>query len=593
MPPTPSSLLDDPDESPTLSSWNSTDTTITEQMKRDVCLHMGWGKLIFAHTFRSQAKIAEELLFEQENERNIAFYVPDPHVITSQAPQDIFLDPSHTFRCRFDRYRPSTVAPCGFIIRQLDRWEDVAAINRILKQKHMVPVQEPLFWQLRHSPVVTVLVAEDLARGEIIGLVMGVDHRLAFDDPENGASLWALAVDTFSDFCGVGEGLVRALLDHYRDCKRTYLDLSVMHNNRAAIALYRKLGFERIPVFTIKRKNSINEPLYTTELTDTQLNPYAMIIVNEAKRRGIQVEVIDPEFGLFNLSFGGMQIICRESLTELTSAITLSLCDHKHLTWRLLKRAGLSLPAQQAAAEPEKNTEFLRKHGAIVVKPARGEQGKGVMVDICTPEAVEKAISQAERYCDDVVLEKMVSGLDLRIVVIDYKVVAAAVRKPPRIVGDGRHTICQLIEKQSQRRMAQTGGESRIPVDSETERCVALSGHALEDILPKNEELQVRKTANLHTGGIMEDVTERLSEQLRNAAIRAAEALKIPVVGLDFIVSEPESETYVIIEANERPGLANHEPQPTAERFMDLLFPGSASIAQINGGARTGKRAIR
>jgi GNAT-family acetyltransferase (TIGR03103 family) len=592
MPPTPSPILDDADESPTLNSWNSSDRVIAEQMKEDVCLHLGWGKLIFAHTFRDQARIAEELLQEQEDERNIAFYVPDPHVITSQAPQDIFLDPSHTFRCWLDRYRPSTPLPSGFIIRHIRRREDMAAINRILKQKHMVPVKEDLFWQQRNSPMVTVLLAEDLTRQEIIGLVMGVDHRLAFNDPENGASLWALAVDTYSDFSGVGEVLVRTLLDHFRDCKCAYLDLSVMHNNQAAIALYRKLDFERIPVFTIKRKNTINEPLYTTELSDTRLNPYAMIIVNEAKRRGIQVEVIDAEFGLFSLSFGGMQIICRESLTELTSAVALSLCDNKHLTWKLLRRAGLSLPAQQIVAETKQNNAFLSEHGAVVVKPARGEQGKGVAVDIRTPEEMEKAIAQAGHYCEDIVLEEMVSGLDLRIVVIDYQIVAAAIRKPPRIVGNGRHTIRQLIEKQSQRRMAQTGGESSIPLDSETKRCVASAGHTFEDILPENEELQVRKTANLHTGGIMEDVTNRLSDHLRDAAVRAAEILKIPVVGLDFIVPEPESDTYAIIEANERPGLANHEPQPTAKRFVDLLFPGSISIAQLNWCARSGRRAV-
>ena len=85
--------------------------------------------------------------------------------------------------------------------------------------------------------------------------------------------------------------------------------------------------------------------------------------------------------------------------------------------------------------------------------------------------------------------------------------------------------------------------------------------------------MQVRRTANLHTGGTLHDVTEVLSETLKEAAIRAALALEIPVVGLDFIVPDVSGDEYVIIEANERPGLANHEPQPTAERFIDLLFP--------------------
>ncbi|MFN2166319.1 MAG: N-acetylglutaminylglutamine synthetase, partial [Anaerolineae bacterium] len=87
------------------------------------------------------------------------------------------------------------------------------------------------------------------------------------------------------------------------------------------------------------------------------------------------------------------------------------------------------------------------------------------------------------------------------------------------------------------------------------------------------KRLLVRKTANLHTGGTIHDVTDQLSSTLSSAAAEAARVLEIPVVGLDFLVPDVEGSDFVIIEANERPGLANHEPAPTAERFVDLLFP--------------------
>ncbi|MFO7482060.1 MAG: N-acetylglutaminylglutamine synthetase, partial [Oceanibaculum nanhaiense] len=101
-------------------------------------------------------------------------------------------------------------------------------------------------------------------------------------------------------------------------------------------------------------------------------------------------------------------------------------------------------------------------------------------------------------------------------------------------------------------------------------------GYQLDSILPENETLLVRKTANLHTGGTIHDVTDQLHPALVDAAVKAARAIDIPVVGLDFIVPSPARPDYAIIEANERPGLANHEPQPTAERFIDLLFPQTA-----------------
>ncbi len=95
-------------------------------------------------------------------------------------------------------------------------------------------------------------------------------------------------------------------------------------------------------------------------------------------------------------------------------------------------------------------------------------------------------------------------------------------------------------------------------------------------MLPFGESLPVRRTANLHTGGTIHDVTDRLHPALKAAAEQASRVLDIPVTGLDFLVPSVEGPDYVIIEANERPGLANHEPQPTAERFVDLLFPGTA-----------------
>src|SRR3546814_1878633 len=100
-----------------------------------------------------------------------------------------------------------------------------------------------------------------------------------------------------------------------------------------------------------------------------------------------------------------------------------------------------------------------------------------------------------------------------------------------------------------------------------------MAGYDYESVLPAGHSLTVRKTANLHTGGTIHDVTPILSPRLASAAEEASRALGIPLVGFDFLVPDPAADDYVVIEANERPGLANHEPQPTAERFVDMLFP--------------------
>jgi D-alanine-D-alanine ligase-like ATP-grasp enzyme len=171
------------------------------------------------------------------------------------------------------------------------------------------------------------------------------------------------------------------------------------------------------------------------------------------------------------------------------------------------------------------------------------------------------------------VLESFHAGDDLRVIVINFEMVAAAVRRPAHILGDGTNSAGTLIAKQSRRRQAATGGESRIPVDEETRRCLEKAGYDLDAVIPTGEKVTVRRTANLHTGGTIHDVTRILHPTLAEVSVQAARRLEIPVVGLDLLVDAPDRPEYVLIEANERPGLANHEPQPTAQRFIDLLFP--------------------
>ncbi len=549
--------------------------------KPDFALDCGWGRLVFGQTFSDMETLAGSLRDERIDQRDIAIYVRDPHVLLARAPQEVFLDPSHTFRLDLAAYRASKRTPKGFFIRRLTSQDDAVAINRIYASRGMVQVPPEFFWQRRDARSISYFVAEDDNTGDILGTVTGVDHYRAFDDPERGASLWCLAVDPQARHPGVGEALVRRLAEYFAARGSAYLDLSVIHDNKQAIALYEKLKFRRVPYFSVKRKNPINEKLFTAPAADDALNPYAAIIVKEARLRGINVEIIDADGGLFRLSYGGVSVRCRESLSELTSAVAMSICDDKAATRRIVEAADIKVPAQIPASAGQDEIEaFMSEHGSVVVKPARGEQGNGVAVDLTSFAEVEQAVAQARQIASEVLIEQCVEGSDLRLIVINYKLVAAAMRRPPSVTGDGRRSVCELIAALSRRRSAATGGESTIPIDEETERTIAAVGYALDDVLPVDEPLTVRKTANLHTGGTIHDVTDHVHPALADAAIRTARAIGIPVVGIDFMVKSPREADYAFIEANERPGLANHEPQPTAERFIDLLFPLSASSSQ-------------
>ena len=541
-------------------------------------VHCGWGRLLIGHTYPDPSELVEALLEEAPGERDIALYVAAPQQVLAHAPQQLFLDPSDTLRLWFTDYRPAQRVFRGFRIRRAQTEADWQAINSLYQTRAMLPVNAELLTP-RHQGGPVYWLAEDEDTGAVIGSVMGLNHSKAFDDPEHGCSLWCLAVDPHCSRPGVGEVLVRHLIEHFMSRELAYLDLSVMHDNRQAKRLYKKLGFRNLPTFAVKRKNGINQPLFLGPGPEAGLNPYARIIVDEAFRRGIEVQVDDAAAGLFSLSLGGRRVRCRESLSDLTSAVSMTLCQDKRLTQHALHNAGLQVPVQQLAGNADDNLAFLEEHGAVVVKPVDGEQGQGVAVNLTSLEEISQAVEQARRFDSRVLLESYHPGFDLRIVVIGHEVVAAAIRHPAQVIGDGKHSVKALIEAQSRRRQAATGGESRIPLDEETERTVRAAGLQYSDILPAGQRLAVRRAANLHTGGTLEDVTERLHPILADAAVRAARALDIPVVGLDLMVRDAEQPDYVIIEANERVGLANHEPQPTAERFVDLLFPHSRSPA--------------
>ncbi|MCX4474307.1 N-acetylglutaminylglutamine synthetase [Micromonospora sp. NBC_01655] len=553
-----------------------------------VVLDCGWGRLVFGQTFADQAAVAAVLRSEAAGARDICIYLRDPHVLVSRLPDELFIDPSLTYRLRLPAGPAGRPGPDeqddlpGLRIRTLRDADDADAVNRIYARNGMVTAPVDVLVDNARTDRFLHLVAED-ATGDVVGTITGVDHVAVFADPDNGASLWCLTVDFNTAPPGTGQALLTELAARLTERGRAFVDLSVLAENTGAIRLYERLGFYRTATLCVKRKNPINERLFlpATPPGYDRLNPYARIVADEAMRRGIRVEVTDPAWGELRLSNGGRTIVTRESLSELTSAVAMSRCDDKRVTRRILAEAGLSVPVGRTATGDAADAAFLAEVGRAVVKPARGEQGNGITVGVRTPEALTTAVALARGFCPDVLVEELRDGEDLRVIVIDHEVVAAAVRRPAQVTGDGMHDIAELIERQSRRRAAATGGESRIPVDDMTRDVLAEAGYELRDVLPEGTVLAVRRTANLHTGGTIHDVTGELHPEIAEACVAASRALDIPVTGLDLLVGAPDRPEHVFIEANERPGLANHEPQPTAERFVDLLFPGTRAPRRL------------
>ena len=175
-----------PVEMTSLKHWGDAPEVQNGQaMRANASADCGWGRLIFGQTFDDPKALADELQNEVKGQRDVALYMRDANVVLWQAPQQLFLDPSLTFRLALDGFQPPADAESPFAIRPAASAEDEEAMNRIYRSRGMVPVYPGFLASHLGDDAVSVLVVEDTATGHVVGAVTGVDHKAAFGDPDN------------------------------------------------------------------------------------------------------------------------------------------------------------------------------------------------------------------------------------------------------------------------------------------------------------------------------------------------------------------------------------------------------------------------
>jgi D-alanine-D-alanine ligase-like ATP-grasp enzyme len=311
---------------------------------------------------------------------------------------------------------------------------------------------------------------------------------------------------------------------------------------------------------------------------------YTTTLTTEARRRGCQIQVCDPQLPIFELARGKVRIRCYNALTDRVGAATFFLAQNKGAANRFLRSRGFPAPDQILFIGPETAERFIKKHRTVVVKPASQWGGRGVSVDVRTPAELRKAVAFAHRYEDEILIEQLVSGIDYRLIFVDYRFVAAIRRDPARVTGDGRDTIRRLIHAKNRIEM-RTDPSHRIPLDRETVRALEAQGLGLEMVLRAGRSVAVRRTSNYHTGGSVEMATTAVPPALVRLARRVARLLKIPVLGIDFLY-DPRRRRGWIIELSPDLAISPPEGEEVAQRFMDYLFP---ETKRPPAGARSGR----
>lgn len=323
---------------------------------------------------------------------------------------------------------------------------------------------------------------------------------------------------------------------------------------------------------------------------EDRLGPSTGSIVDEAIRRKIPYIRINKS-SLVQLGYGCNQVRIRATMASTTSSIAVDIACDKEETKNLLEAAEIPVPRGRIIHNEEELKDAVDKIGyPIVTKPINGNHGKGATTNIKNWEEATEALAAAQQYSKAVICEKFITGRDFRVLVVNYKFVAAALRTPAAVIGDGKSTIQQLIDKVNSDPRRGYGHEkvlTAIKIDDFTKNILEKKHYTLETILPNGEELWLKPTANLSTGGTATDVTDFVHPTNIMMCERIARIIGLNICGIDIMaddLSTPIVENGgAVLEVNAAPGFRMHLdpteglPRNVAEPVIDMLYPPGSS----------------
>ncbi len=330
------------------------------------------------------------------------------------------------------------------------------------------------------------------------------------------------------------------------------------------------------------------------------LGPSTASLVRAAEKRDIPWIRLNEQ-SLVQFGHGRFQKRIQATVTNETRYIAVEIASDKELTNQLLADLGLPVPRQRVVYERDEAADAAERLGyPVVVKPLDANHGKGVSLDLQTAEQVRVAFDKAQVHADTVIVETFLAGHDYRLLVVNGRLVACAQRVPGHVVGDGQHTIRELVDRVNADPRRGVGHEkvlTRLEIDHQAERLMSQAGVTLDTVLEAGRMFALRSTGNLSTGGTAVDQTDAIHYDNRIMAERAVRAVGLDVGGVDFICPDiARSWSDVgggIVEINAAPGFRMHvapsegKPRDVAGPVMDMLFPpGTPSrvpIAAITG----------
>ena len=320
------------------------------------------------------------------------------------------------------------------------------------------------------------------------------------------------------------------------------------------------------------------------------VGPSTQSILNAAKKRGIPYRRLN-DGSLIMLGQGINQKIMEATMACTTSSVGVDLASDKEATKKLLSKNFIPVPEGRVITHEEELKTVMAAMGfPLVIKPLDANQGKGITTNVATEEEALTAFIKAQQFSSEVIIERFIKGRDYRLLVINYKLEAAARRTPAMVVGDGVSTIQQLIDKVNNEPDRGEGHEkilTTIKVDAQTLSILERKNLTQESVLDNGTVLFLKDTANLSTGGTARDVTNVVHPNNILLAERIARIMNLDICGIDIIaedITQPITNLNgAVVEVNAAPGFRMHlapsqgTPRNVGDAVVKMLFPNAAA----------------
>lgn len=334
--------------------------------------------------------------------------------------------------------------------------------------------------------------------------------------------------------------------------------------------------------------------------------PSTRALVAEAKRRNIPVQRLDDsrervQLGrgtralrsLLQFGYGKYQRRIWAPYISTESHLAADIALNKDLTNRMVRDAGLPVPPSVRVRNEEGAVAAAREIGyPVVLKPLDGNHGRGVGVNLQDEAAVRihYPLAEGETHTGTVLVEKFIPGNTYRILVVGGRAVAVTEEVPAHVVGDGAHTLRQLVRLTNADPRRGHGSESllvRIRLDETAIELAQTQGYGVDDIPPAGKHVQLVRTAHISLGGISIDRTDEVHPHNALIAEQAAQVIGLQVAGIDLLAPDIAQSVLenggAICEVNAGPGLGLHiepvegKPRDVARPVVELLFPPGAT----------------